>query len=250
MLGASFLFFHINEKLTGDRELPKKPTCVRFTHDTTRIVISDKFGDVFHYPLHPTSLPPLPLPTEKKENERRPSNSLISHPSKSEGVLVLGHTSLLTDFLLVKEGFIVTADRDEHVRVSWFPEGYNIESFCLGSTSFVSKVHLLKSNPALLVSGGGEEVLRVWEWKQGKQVGSVRLGRWEEYLDVYPSTKMRKGEEEGEKKKVLVLDTLDSFVQDGEEILVFTFVGCASFPFLLVLYANEGTGDVCYAHAR
>ena len=58
---------------------------------------------------------------------------LTSHENPSSGELILGHASLLTHCLLTPdEKFIVTADRDEHIRVSWYPEGYVIESFCLG----------------------------------------------------------------------------------------------------------------------
>jgi len=32
----------------------------------------------------------------------------------------------------------VTPDRDEHVRVSWYPEGYVVERFCLGLERCVS----------------------------------------------------------------------------------------------------------------
>jgi tRNA (guanine-N(7)-)-methyltransferase subunit TRM82 len=47
--------------------------------------------------------------------------------------LVLGHTSLLTALLLSPdERFVLTADRDEHIRVSWFPQGYVIERYCMG----------------------------------------------------------------------------------------------------------------------
>ena len=89
----------------------------------------------FSYTLHPSLEPE----TEKRTSEQpKDRTSLISHPSTS-GTLVLGHTSLLTTFLLSHdEKYILTADRDEHIRVSWYPQGYCIESYCLGSTKFVS----------------------------------------------------------------------------------------------------------------
>ncbi len=53
------------------------------------------------------------------------------------GKLLMGHVSLLTTFLLAPdEKFIVTADRDEHIRVSWHPESYVIESYCLGQKKY------------------------------------------------------------------------------------------------------------------
>ena len=79
------------------------------------------------YPLAPLpkTTPVSPLPTE--------ADTLASHENPSGGTLVLGHTSLLTAFLLTPdETHIITADRDEHIRASLFPQGYTIESFCLG----------------------------------------------------------------------------------------------------------------------
>ena len=109
--------------------------------------------NLFSYPIDP---PPQPVlaeeqsePTElskgkhkrKKENPPVPKDSLISHPSTSNGTLILGHTSLLTTFILSHdEKYIITADRDEHIRVSWYPQGYTIESFCLGSTQYAQLV--------------------------------------------------------------------------------------------------------------
>lgn len=128
---------------------------MRFTSDSQTIVVSDKFGDIFRYlfltyaqssidssasyPLNydPTSLPPNK--PKGPDNPEIPKDSIISHPSMSGGTLVLGHTSLLTTFVLSPdEQYIITADRDEHIRVSWYPQGYNIESYCLGSVEYVT----------------------------------------------------------------------------------------------------------------
>ncbi|KAK0467180.1 WD40 repeat-like protein [Desarmillaria tabescens] len=152
-------------KVASERELPKKPTNVAFTADGQTILVSDKFGDIFSYPLDP---PPISKVEDTKE-EQRDRTSLVSHPSASNGTLILGHTSLLTTFLLSSdEKFIITADRDEHIRVSWYPQGYCIETFCLGSTKFVSALHILKSDPSILISGGGDAELKVWDWLSGQ----------------------------------------------------------------------------------
>ncbi|KAK0202743.1 WD40 repeat-like protein [Desarmillaria ectypa] len=152
-------------KVANERELPKKPTSVAFTTDGQTILVSDKFGDIFSYPLDP---PTLSKP-ENPKGKRRDRISLVSHPSASNGTLILGHTSLLTTFLLsYDEKYIITADRDEHIRVSWYPQGYCIETFCPGSTKFVSALHIPKSDPSILISGGGDAELKVWDWLTGQ----------------------------------------------------------------------------------
>ncbi|SJL03937.1 uncharacterized protein ARMOST_07294 [Armillaria ostoyae] len=152
-------------KVASERELPKKPTSVAFTADGQTILVSDKFGDIFSYPLDP---PPVSK-AENPKGEERDRASLVSHPSASNGTLILGHTSLLTTFLLSPDDkYLITADRDEHIRVSWYPQGYCIETFCLGSTKFVSALHIPKSNPSVLISGGGDPELKVWDWLSGQ----------------------------------------------------------------------------------
>ncbi|KAI9444512.1 hypothetical protein H4582DRAFT_2070245 [Lactarius indigo] len=130
-------------QLLSERELPKKPTQIAFTRSGDTIVVADKFGDVFSYPLTPlptTTLTPAP-PTE--------ADTLASHENPSGGTLVLGHASLLTAFLLCPdETHIITADRDEHIRASRFPHGYTIESFCLGHKRFVSAIHIPRDTTA------------------------------------------------------------------------------------------------------
>jgi tRNA (guanine-N(7)-)-methyltransferase subunit TRM82 len=87
------------------------------------ITIALNLTEIESYPLHPATATPNTGPSK---------DPLASHENPW-GNLVLGHVSLLTAFLLSHdERYIVTADRDEHIRISWYPEGYNIEIYCLG----------------------------------------------------------------------------------------------------------------------
>ncbi|KAH7926399.1 WD40 repeat-like protein [Leucogyrophana mollusca] len=165
-------------KLLSSRELPKKPTCVQFTKNDD-ILVADKFGDVFRYTLHPSDEP------STSQNPKR--DALTSHENPSGGQLVLGHASLLTAALLTPDQqFIVTADRDEHIRVSWYPEGYTIESYCLGHQKFVSAIHIPSFSPGTLVSGGGDPVLKVWDWMTGSLQRNVDV-----FTSVQPFMKIR-----------------------------------------------------------
>ena len=97
-----------------------------------------------------------------------------------EATYLLGHVSVLTSHILTTdEGgkkWLITADRDEHIRVTRYPNTYVIERYMFGTDGFVSSIHIPYGSPGLLISGGGEGVLRVWNWKEGKQVGSIDIG--------------------------------------------------------------------------
>ncbi|KAH8987773.1 WD40 repeat-like protein [Lactarius hatsudake] len=159
-------------QLLSERELPKKPTQIAFARSGQTIVVADKFGDVFSYPFTP---PPTTTLTSAPSTE---ADTLASHENPSGGTLVLGHTSLLTAFLLSPdETHIVTADRDEHIRASRFPQGYTIESFCLGHKRFISAIYIPREPTAhgVLVSGGGDPVLKVWDWRAGRWLYDVAI---------------------------------------------------------------------------
>ncbi|KAF7356394.1 tRNA (guanine-N(7)-)-methyltransferase non-catalytic subunit TRM82 [Mycena venus] len=175
-------------KLLNERELPKKPTSLAFTRDGQTILSSDKFGDIFSYELHPA-----PQTAEQKKA------SLASHDNPSGGKLILGHTSFLTAFLLsFDEKFIITADRDEHIRVSWYPQGYTIENYCLGHEKFVSAVHIPEFSPAELVSGGGDPMLKIWDWMTGKVKREIPiLHAVEPFIKVKPARRTPRRFEDG-----------------------------------------------------
>ena len=84
------------------------------------------------------SYPLIPDPSVVLDPDQGKRGTLTSHENPSNGTLILGHTSLLTSFLLTAdEQYIITADSDEHIRVSWYPQGYTIERYCLGHKKYV-----------------------------------------------------------------------------------------------------------------
>ncbi|KAF8317785.1 uncharacterized protein EI90DRAFT_2942980, partial [Cantharellus anzutake] len=85
------------------------------------------------------------------------------------GELLLGHVSSITGLLLTHdENHIITCDRDEHIRISRYPEGWDIERFCQGHTKYVSAIHITGADTSTLVSGGGDDSLYVWDYITGK----------------------------------------------------------------------------------
>ena len=92
--------------------LPKRATVLVFTNDDQSILVADKAGDVHQYHVTNISLP---------------------------GTLLLGHLSMLLDMVLLpSNSHVITCDRDEKIRVSNYPNTYNIETFCLGHHECVS----------------------------------------------------------------------------------------------------------------
>jgi tRNA (guanine-N(7)-)-methyltransferase subunit TRM82 len=120
------------------------------------------------------------------ENQKRQAEQQIGFTEKStpqldfEHKLVLGHVSMLTDMVLGShEGkeYIITADRDEHIRVSrGLPQAHIIENYCLGHKEFVSVLHIPETHPHLLISGGGDDHLYVWDWYKGELLQKIPVG--------------------------------------------------------------------------
>ncbi|RKO86136.1 hypothetical protein BDK51DRAFT_24019, partial [Blyttiomyces helicus] len=92
------------------------------------------------------------------------------------GDLIIGHVSMLTGLAVSPDGnHILTAERDEKIRVSRFPHCFDVEQFCLGHREFVSTIQILPFAPDLAISGGGDPSLLVWEYVKGKPVQRVML---------------------------------------------------------------------------
>lgn len=167
-----FFLFYCNKrklffkkwKLLGEvRQLPKAPTIVHFDQ-SNNIVIGDRSGCVrrvirtgdvdgewygsfnFCMQLHFTNSIFLALLFFKKAQNFPKNKSIIFFLVVED---LLGHVSMLLDFCLSLNGKrILTADRDEKLRISRYPQSFVIDNFCLGHTSFISSVVMLDENIA------------------------------------------------------------------------------------------------------
>lgn len=180
----------------GSRFMPKRPCAILIT-PANQILCGDKFGDVYSLPLVPAELATTagaesvrdttetvfkPAATNLTVHTGRNRKALeaqlkqkalakVKEPLKFEHKLLLGHVSMLTDVVFTKRSienkqrsYIITADRDEHIRVSRGPpQAYIIEGYCLSHTEFIRKLCLIPHTD-LLVSGGGDDWLGVWDW--------------------------------------------------------------------------------------
>jgi len=138
----------VSPKLLSNRTLVRAASKVRFSPNDD-IIVADKAGDVY---LFSTS-----TPTEA-------------------GILILGHMSMLLDVLITHDmRYILTTDRDEKIRVSMFPNCYNIMSYCLGHEKFVTNISELPHNKSILLSCGGDGILYLWDYEFGTELKSVNF---------------------------------------------------------------------------
>ena len=170
---------------------PKRISCLQFTtlpsSDTTDsvmipvLIVGDLAGDAYAYN--------------------------ITH--KMEKRLLLGHTaSMLTGLVILHQEqdndetttttkshhryhYIATSDRDEKIRISRFPKSYIVEGYCLGHTNFVTGIAPVPSlssslSPStLLISCGGDKMLRLWDWKNQKELCNVELQQQQDQESEY-----------------------------------------------------------------
>lgn len=213
--------------------MPKRPCAIATDPEGKTIFCCDKFGDVYRLPLHydpasndTTGKEETPVPKKlykpaasSKTVHTQRNRRALEEQMKAEGQkittkegprfehqLLLGHVSMLTDMVYAtteingkQAPYLITADRDEHIRVTRGPpQTHVIERFCLGHGEYVSKVCLIPDTN-WLISGGGDNWLGVWDWTTGELLAKHSL-------DPSLDTVFRDGKslESGEKDEIAI----------------------------------------------
>lgn len=142
------LYERKSKELISNRILPRAASKVIFSPNND-IIVADKAGDAY---LFSTTNP------------------------VGNGILLLGHLSMLLDILITEDGkYILTTDRDEKIRVSMFPHSYNIVSYCLGHSKFVTNICELPHKKDILISSGGDGTLKFWNYVCGNELLTVNF---------------------------------------------------------------------------
>ncbi|XWS36319.1 hypothetical protein CRYUN_Cryun20dG0074900 [Craigia yunnanensis] len=105
---------------------------------------------------------------------------------KAVSIPLLAHyCSIITSLEFSPDGrLIISADRDFKIRVTVFPKqpldgAHEIQSFCLGHTEFVSCLAFISTPGCLqsvLVSGGGDSTVRLWDIISGSLLDTCEVG--------------------------------------------------------------------------
>lgn len=172
------------------------------------------------------------LEAQQKQKLFTPRKEVLAFEHK----LLLGHVSMLTDATFATReangktrGFIITADRDEHIRISReAPQSHIIEGFCLGHKEFVSKLCLVPGTD-LLVSGGGDDWIGIWDWPNYTLKNSINIRQHlAKYLTPTPDDK-------DPQVAVSGIWTVPIENQPGNSAVV---IACEKVPALLVISSS------------
>jgi len=152
----------LNWTMISTLTVVKKATCVMIVNGN--VVWCDKFGSVYSIPCDKIS-------DDHVENGKNKNYKLL-----------LGHYSWITA-MGIYDGYIFTGDKDNKIRVSRFPQSYDIHGYCFGHSQFVSCLLIPEKNN-WIISGGGDGTMRLYDYNSCEELQSIFVCD-EEYSIVY-----------------------------------------------------------------
>lgn len=196
----SVIVFSKDLKLVSRRQFPKRPSAINVLTSTSdgslTLFVGDKFGDVYTVPLQ--------------------SNDAIGTDPEP----ALGHVSMLVDVVAAEyqgRQYVISADRDEHIRVTRYPQTFVIERWLFGHTEFVSSIVVVPWQKELLVSGGGDDFLAVWNWTTGELLSKFELR--EVVLEHLNQSHEGKGKDGKTQKEISVNKIMSWQGMNGTELI-------------------------------
>ncbi|KAH9820814.1 WD40-repeat-containing domain protein [Melampsora americana] len=181
-------------KLLQSRELSKRATALLISPNGKNIVIGDKSGDIYNLPMEGSENLVFASDPDEEVKEITPEKTPKDQPTKPTITLapIGGHVSILTSLTFIPIQpipLLVSADRDEHIRLSRYPHAWSIESFLLGHQRFVGALLWVPDNSGktgVLLSGGGDDDIYVWDVKEAKLKQKISVKGLSAGLKVQP----------------------------------------------------------------
>lgn len=181
-------------KLLQSRALSKRATALLISPNGKNIVIGDKSGDIYNLPIEGSENLILASDPDEDPKETTPEKTPKDQPTKPTITLapIGGHVSILTSLTFIPiqpTPLLVSADRDEHVRLSRYPNAWSIESYLLGHQRFVGALLWVPGNSGqsgVLLSGGGDDDIYVWDVKEAKLKQKISVKGLSAGLKVQP----------------------------------------------------------------
>ncbi|GJQ09686.1 hypothetical protein GpartN1_g1477.t1 [Galdieria partita] len=147
-------------KLQQTRFFRKRPCAVIFSCESnSKILVADKSGLVHVISLSEESQS-LPWLEQRVENEE----NFLSKDEDDDSCL--GHYATIVAVTMSMNGeYVITGDRDNKIRVSEYPNTYNIYSFCLSDPHFfVTRIWTCVLEQEWLFSVHHNGEMKVWDW--------------------------------------------------------------------------------------
>lgn len=206
------------------QQFPKRPNALALADEDTTIIVADKFGDVYNLKIDEE-------PIRKIDDQSEP---------------ILGHVSMLTDVAVAKDAnnksYIITTDRDEHIKISHYPQTFIVDKWLFGHKEFVSSVDLPKWQTKFLFSAGGDKEIFAWNWQSGELLSQYSF---EDAVKPFINDQhLAPARFQNEENNVIEY-AVASIKSCGQQPYVAFFVEAT--PVLFILHCNTETGELSLA---